>query len=121
MKPNPFKNLRKAKGFSQKELGEIMHISQTSISQWETGRTLPDYKTLIAIADMYGVSTDYLLGRTDNPLSIVPRETPYVEVDPFEKQLLEVYRALPFAEQTVVCRSLGLLHPAAMRDKIKQA
>ena len=42
-------------------------MSQNSISQYETGMREADYKTLIAIADYFGVSIDYLLGRTDNP------------------------------------------------------
>ena len=44
-----------------------LNLSQNSISRYETGEREADYATLIAIADYFGVSVDYLLGRTDNP------------------------------------------------------
>jgi len=118
---NIFKKLRKSRGLSQKALGDRLGLGQGTVSQWEVGRTMPDLQTVIALADFYGVSTDYLLGRTDNPLSIVPRETPYVEVTPFERSILNAYRELSEAEQTVICRSLGLIHPAEARVKANRA
>ena len=42
-------------------------LNQNSISRYETEVREADYKTLIAIADYFNVSVDYLLGRTDNP------------------------------------------------------
>lgn len=42
-------------------------MSQNSISRYETGAHDADYKTLIAFADYFNVSLDYLLERTDNP------------------------------------------------------
>lgn len=118
---NVFKKLRKSRGLSQKALGDRLGLGQGTISQWEVGRTMPDLQTVIELADFYGVTTDYLLGRTDNPLSIVPRDTPYIEVTPFEKTILETYRSLSEIEQTVVCRSLGLTHPAEQRVKANRA
>lgn len=120
-KDNVFKKLRKSRGLSQKALGDRLGLGQGTVSQWEVGRTMPDLQTVIALADFYGVSTDFLLGRTDNPLSIVPRETPYVEVTPFEKQILEAYRALPDQMQIAVCRMLQIEHPAELRAKAKKA
>lgn len=117
---NVFKEARKRKGLSQKELGEIIHVSQGSISQWEIGKTTPDLKTIIALADLYGVSTDYLLGRTKNPLSIVPCDTPYVEVTPLEKRILDTYRALSEVEQMMICRMLRIEHPAEIRSRAKK-
>lgn len=45
-----------------------MNMSQNSISRYETGEREADYKTLIAFADFFNVSIDFLLGRTDNPI-----------------------------------------------------
>lgn len=42
-------------------------IGQNTVSRYESGVLEADYKTLIAIADYFDVSIDYLLGRTDNP------------------------------------------------------
>ena len=44
-----------------------LNLNQNSISRYENGEREADYSTLIAIADYFNVSVDYLLGRTDNP------------------------------------------------------
>ena len=62
------KNLRKSKNISQRKLAMDLGMNQNSISRYETGERQADYETLIAFADYFNVSIDYLLGRTDNPL-----------------------------------------------------
>lgn len=52
---------------SQVFLGMELNMSQNTVSQYETGTREASYDTLIAIADYFDVSIDYLLGRTDNP------------------------------------------------------
>lgn len=44
-----------------------LSMNQNTISRYETGQREADYKTLIAFADYFDVSIDYLLGRTENP------------------------------------------------------
>lgn len=61
------KQLREKESISQKKLGEILNMSQQAIAKWETGAASPDPVMLIKIADYFGVSIDYLVGRTDNP------------------------------------------------------
>lgn len=61
------KELRKAKKISQLKLALDLNMNQNSISRYETGEHQADYKTLIAFADYFDVSVDYLLERTDNP------------------------------------------------------
>ena len=61
------KELRKAKNISQLKLALDLNMNQNSISRYETGEHQADYKTLIALADYFDVSIDYLLERTDNP------------------------------------------------------
>lgn len=118
---NHYKEARKRKGISQAMLSAQIGVSQGSISQWEIGKTEPDVQNVLKLADLYGVSTGYLLGRTDNPLSVVPADTPYMKVTPFEKAIVEAYRGLSTAEQVIVCRSLGLMHPAESRVKANRA
>jgi len=61
------KELREQRHISQVFLGMELGMSQNTISRYETGAREADYKTLIAFADYFNVSVDYLLGRTDNP------------------------------------------------------
>lgn len=61
------KELRIQKGISQLKLAIDLSMNQNTISRYETGQREADYKTLIAFADYFDVSIDYLLGRTENP------------------------------------------------------
>lgn len=60
------KELRTKKHISQVKLAMDLNMNQNSISRYENGEREADYKTLIKFADYFGVSVDYLLGRTDN-------------------------------------------------------
>ncbi len=59
--------MRKAKRITQQRLAMDLNLNQNSISRYESGEREADYKTLIALADYFHVSIDYLLERTDNP------------------------------------------------------
>lgn len=61
------KALRKEKGLSQAALGSVIDVKQDSIYIYEKGLNYPEVRKLIALADYFGVSLDYLVGRTDNP------------------------------------------------------
>lgn len=61
------KELREKRRLSQITLAMELNLNQNSISRYENGEREADYSTLIAIADYFNVSVDYLLGRTDNP------------------------------------------------------
>jgi len=53
--------LRKQLGWSQEELAEKMNISRQSVSKWESTNSIPDLNRIIKLADIFNVSTDYLL------------------------------------------------------------
>lgn len=57
------REIRTEKKISMKKLGEIVGVSESAISLYETGKREPDQDTLKRIADYFKVSTDYLLGR----------------------------------------------------------
>ena len=61
------KDLRLSRGMSQAALAKIINLKSDSISIYERGKHYPEVRNLIILADYFGVSTDYLLGRTDNP------------------------------------------------------
>ena len=53
--------LRKRKGLTQEELAELLYVSRTAISKWESGRGFPNIESLKAIAKYFSVSLDELL------------------------------------------------------------
>ncbi|GIO23927.1 helix-turn-helix domain-containing protein [Oceanobacillus sp. J11TS1] len=61
------RELRKAKKLTQAELGKIINVTKVSISGYESGDRTPDTDNLRRLADYFGVTSDYLLGRTNDP------------------------------------------------------
>ena len=61
------KELRKSRNISQLKFAMELNMNQNTISRYETGEREAGYAELIAIADYFNVSIDYLLERTDNP------------------------------------------------------
>lgn len=67
---NRFKELRVKNGYkTQQDLAAVLFVNQTAVSQWERGVTIPSPPILLKLSELYGVSTDYLLGRTDGTKS----------------------------------------------------
>ena len=53
--------LRKQNGWSQEELAEMLGVSRQAISKWESAQSIPDMNRILAMATIFGVTTDYLL------------------------------------------------------------
>lgn len=66
--------LRKKKGLTQEELAELLYVSRTAISKWESGRGYPNIDSLKAIAKFFGVTIDELLSG-DELLTIAEEDT----------------------------------------------
>ena len=60
------KNLRIERNITQLKLAKYLNISNTTLSQYELGTRKPDYETLVKIAMYFNVTTDYLLGISDD-------------------------------------------------------
>ncbi|MGG4447597.1 helix-turn-helix domain-containing protein [Brevibacillus porteri] len=60
------RSLRMEKDMSQEELGETFGVGKVTISGYERGTRTPTFDMLMGFAEFFHVSTDYLLGRTDN-------------------------------------------------------
>ena len=52
--------LRKQKKLTQAKFAEELHVTQAAVSQWETGRTKPDYQQLFILANFFGVTVEAL-------------------------------------------------------------
>ena len=82
-----FRNARKSNHLKAIEAAKMLGISQPTLSAWEGERKSPSVEGLEKMADLYSVSTDYLLGRTQ--LEKIPDSSPI----PF--QLLPIYHGKP--------------------------
>ncbi len=57
------KSLRMARGMSQVAFARMIGVSKQCVSNWENDNVLPSIEMLVKIADLFGVTTDHLLGR----------------------------------------------------------
>lgn len=91
------KELRESAGLNQVELAKILRISNTTLSQYESGARVPGDEIKKAIADYFDVSLDYLYGRTEQ--KEIP--TPVSEDGLNEKdvRLVTWFRSLPPEKQ----------------------
>ena len=76
--------LRKEKGLSQEALAEALGVSRQSVSKWESGAALPDTDKIIAMSELFGVSTDYIL-KDDPSETFIPTPDEPVEIPPAEE------------------------------------
>ena len=65
--PDRLREARDKKGLSQSELAEKAGLQPSAVSHFETGRRSPSFDNLKALSEALQVSTDYLLGRVDDP------------------------------------------------------
>ena len=84
-------SLRKKNGYSQAEVAEYLGITTAAYQNYEAGRREANYTNIHKLADFYGVTTDYLLGREPAPDPFA--ELNFSEED--EKEVVEKYMSLP--------------------------
>lgn len=59
---NNIKDLRTARGMTQKQLASLCGVHQTAVSQWEKGRTDPDKNSIVILSEIFNVSADTIMG-----------------------------------------------------------
>ena len=62
------RDIREDHNLNQTQVAQVLHISQTTYSRYESGVLDIPSAALITLVSFYGTSVDYLLGRTDNPI-----------------------------------------------------
>ncbi|ASN62132.1 helix-turn-helix domain-containing protein [Latilactobacillus curvatus] len=83
------KEISKKRGYSLTKVNEMANLGTNTIYSWKTKE--PSFNNLKAVADVLGVSTDYLLGKTDNPsVSNKPKE-----VDIEDENVIMTYEGKP--------------------------
>ena len=89
------RRIRLDRHLSQAAFGDILHVSQGAVSQWEQGITRPDTDQLLTISSAFGISLDQLMQSEPIPsfreFSAFPQEPP---LTPEEEKLIQDYRHL---------------------------
>lgn len=80
------KYLRNKKKLTQAEMAKKIDVARTTYAMYEQNKREPDNEILNRIADFYNVSTDYLLGRTDNPNPPTKEFNPLDEINKLLKK-----------------------------------
>lgn len=90
------KNLRKRNNMTQRQLADILHVSESRIGMYERCQREPDFEMLEAIADYFNVDMDYLTGRSDieRQYTFVPPDSQAVVLAEDETKLITDYRSM---------------------------
>lgn len=106
------KELRRQKKISQGKLAEDLHVTQATVSRWETGEMLPTIDYLNELSHYFSVSIDYLLGNEQKKKLVTKND----ELSQEEKRLIELFRLVPLENRGMVAdmieaalKSQGLL------------
>ena len=91
------KSRREDRGQTQTQAAEIFHVSRQVYANYENGINEPSHQTLIAMADYFQCSVDYLLGREDElgNVTILPDYAQEKDFSADERNLLKNFRSLP--------------------------
>lgn len=94
------KKLRTAANISQQQLADVIGVSQQSINKYENHSVEPDISTLIAIANHFKTSVDYLIGNTDieRRIEAVHR----FDLNEEEQRVIEKYRGLSDRDKRII-------------------
>ena len=85
------KELREKSGISQKAVADEIGVSLRALQNYEQGTREPSYKILCKLADFYGVTTDYLLGRDEKAPDAVEQLAREFGLSEIEKLFIQAY------------------------------
>ena len=90
------RDLRKQKRMSQTELAKSAGVSQTTVTAWETGKAEPSSSAVAKLADIFNVTTDYLLGRPNK------HETKKDDVELSDDDVIMTWLGKPLSDEDIV-------------------
>lgn len=113
---NNIRKLRRSQDLSQHKLAEILGVKQDMISRWELGKAVPTEENVNDLADYFGVSPAYVLGKSqtrheEHIPDFDPEAAPeqYTAQNYDECDLLEIFRLLPENGKTYLLTTLRML------------
>ncbi len=113
------KQLRTKKKLTQAGLGKILALRESTISCYESNKRKPDLDIIKKIAEFFNVTTDYLLGRTDQP-NVLSVDNFKDYLSPDEYEFVAQQKNVPWIELATEFAGQGL-SPAKVRELIQLA
>lgn len=89
------KQARKNKGMTQKEVADVLGVGQSTYKNYECGVREPNGDTIVALANLFNVTTDYLLGRETGEPDAIEKLVGEFNMSALEKEILDNYLNLP--------------------------
>lgn len=103
------KYLRNRRGLTQEEAGRVFDVVKQTVSNWESDTARPDLATFEKIADFYGVSFDYLLGRTSEEINdCTDTDAGYIAITHKDRIMLDKIRSMSKSKQKAIEVLLGV-------------
>ena len=104
-------DLRKKNGWSQEKLAEELGVSRQTVSKWEGAQSVPDFKRVIQISELFGVSTDYLLKDNMELLESAPlsQDTENLKEEVSKVSMEEANRFLEVRDTAATKISIGVM------------
>lgn len=98
------KKVRIDRGLRQEDIGAIVHVGKSTVSQWENNIHVPDIETIVKIANYLNVTSDYLLGRTNVRTPIETIAAHHEGEEWTEEELEEIERFKEFVRMNRIRR-----------------
>ena len=112
-------DLRKKNGWSQEELAEKLQVTRQSISKWEGAQSTPDLNKILAMSQLFGVTTDYLLGLSSCDLSPEVLEKRTASGKTWSQTIADVQTLTP-DRQRALLRILDDMRTASIIETLKK-
>ena len=104
------KSLRIEKNMTQNDVANFLNCNQTAVGKYERGESEPSLETLAKLADFFGVSVDYLIGRTDD-FGVIKKAAEVPALSREETELLTYFKKLNnLQQQKVIGYCYALCH-----------
>ena len=109
MNPENLKAARKKSGMTQQEVADAIGVVQSAYKNYEQGNREPKGDTIVKIANLFHVTTDYLLGRNTDETSLLDTLAAEFNMSALEKKIVDNYLSLP---KSMRCDLMEFLHKA---------